>query len=98
MFPDFSYLYEHRSGFEAQFTYFCLGLWWIVFWVAVIAGILLLVGLLLSPFLAFFFGLDLFHARRKDEKKREKKATRTRRKDSKTDLYIQKLDYAAKRK
>ena len=95
MFPDFSYLYEHRGGFEAQFTYFCLCLWWIVFWLAFIAGIILLIGIVISPILFFYFGIDLFHAKRKDEQKRVKKAKRTRHKDSRTDTYIKKLDLAA---
>ncbi len=96
MFPDFSYLYEHRTGVEAQFTYLCLCLWWLVFWIGIVAVALLVIGVVISPILVFYFGVDVFSSRQTEEKKTERRAKRRRRKDSKTDTYIKKLDLAAK--
>ena len=73
MFPDFSYLYEHRTGVEAQFTYLCVCLWWLVFWIGIVAVALLVIGVVISPILVFYFGVDVFSSRQTEEKKTERK-------------------------
>jgi hypothetical protein len=95
MFDDFSYLYEHRYTWDAYVTYFGICLWVAAVRVAIVGVVLLLIGIVISPILIFYFGIDLFHAKRKDEQKRVKRAKRTRHNDSRTDTYIKKLDLAA---
>lgn len=98
MFPDFSYLYKNKTGIEAYFTYFCLCLWWLLFWVAIIAGVILLIALLISPILIFYFGIDIFKFKKRKENFLKQKKQRAKRKDSKANSYMNQLDMRLKKK
>ena len=65
---------------------------------AIIAGVILLIALLISPILIFYFGIDIFKFKKRKENFLKQKKQRAKHKDSKASSYMNQLDMRLKKK